>query len=146
MCSIKKRLNVENSSRGQVSTEFVITVAFSLLMIIPLSVLLFEHGSKTYDDISMNQGGLIARKITDSANSVYYLGHPSSVTLKVYMPEGIENINITGRNIIILLQSDKSIVSTANVNLTGSLKRDPGLRFIKITALENKVNITDDIR
>ncbi|MCK5283735.1 MAG: hypothetical protein KAK00_10120 [Nanoarchaeota archaeon] len=130
--------------RGQVSIEFVITVGFALLMIIPLTIVLYEHITKTNEGIYNNQAGLIARKIADSANSVYYIGHPTTKTLDVYMPEHIDLINITGREIIFKLSTGQEIVSMSNVNLTGSLLPASGRRRIKISALENMVNISED--
>lgn len=131
--------------RGQVGIEFVITVGFALLILIPLSVLLYEHTAKTYEDVNNNQAGLIVRKVVDNANSVYYLGHPSTVTLKVYMPEDIEVVNITGREITFRLDNGGDVVGIANVNLTGSLSAESGLKYIKIAAMENYVNITEDV-
>jgi hypothetical protein len=131
--------------RGQISIELVITVGFAFLIIIPLALLLYQHTSQTRDEISNNQAGLIARKITDTANSVYYLGYPSTVTLKVYMPETIETITLNSRSIIFLLQDDIEIVSTANVNLTGNIPARSGLMHIRIAALEDIVNITEDV-
>lgn len=111
-----------------------------------MTVLLYEHTAKTYEDVNNNQAGMIARKITDNANSVYYIGHPSTITLKVYMPEDIESINITGKNIIFKLDAERGdIVRTANVNLSGSLSAGSGLKYIKIAAMEKYVNITEDV-
>jgi hypothetical protein len=124
----------------------VITVGFAFLLIIPLSILFYEHMTSSYDDVNQNQAALIARKITDTANSVYYLGYPSSSTLKVYMPEGISVVNVTGREIVFIADSGSQIVSVANVNLTGSLSPGSGLRYIRISALENIVNVTEDAR
>ncbi len=129
--------------RGQISTELVITVGFALLMIIPLTLLLYEHGTKTYDEVNNNQAGLIARKITDTSNDVYYLGYPSAVTLKMFFPEHVSLINITSREIFFTFENNVVVSSAANVNLTGSIKQSSGLRYIRIAAFENYVNISD---
>ncbi len=127
------------------SIEFVITVGFAMLMIIPLTLLLYEHTTTTYEDVNNNQAGLIARKITDTANAVYFLGQPSTITIKVFMPDDISSINITGRELVMVSETSSEIVSIADINLTGSLSASSGLRFIKISALENQVNISDDV-
>jgi hypothetical protein len=136
--------------RGQVSIEFVITVGFALLMIIPITIIAYEHISETYYDVNNNQAGLIARKITDNANSVYYLGYPSSVTMKVYMPENIQSINVSGREVIFNLEKGTEVVSAANVNLSGKISPSSGLRYIRISALKYNtnnswVNISEDV-
>lgn len=132
--------------RGQVSVEFVITVGFAMLFIIPLTILLYQYTSQTHEDVSLNQAGLIARTVTDAANEVYYLGHPSTLTVKVFMPEYIEKVNLSGRNIIFTSYTGFDIVSTANVNLTGSVSPNSGLRLIQVTAYDNFVNVTDNVQ
>ena len=131
--------------RGQSSIELLLTVGFAFLIIIPLTLLLYEHTTTTRDEINNNQAGLIARKITNTANSVYYLGYPSTMTLKVFMPENLEKINITNREIVFILDGGSEIVRMANANLTGSLEARSGLMHIRIAALENLVNITEDV-
>ena len=133
--------------RGQLSIEFVITVGFALLMIIPLTILMYEQMTNAYKDVNGNQAFLIARRITDAANSVYYLGYPSTVTLRVYMPEGIKSINITRTEIAFVMETKSDIVSSAKVNLTGSLTSSSGSKYIKIAAIEltNLVNISEDV-
>ena len=131
--------------KSQISMELVITFGFAILLLLPLTVLMYQHTSETYEKVNNNQASLIARKITDSSNSVYYLGYPTTVTLKVYMPSDIRKINITGREVIFTLRNGQEIVSTANMNLTGSLEPHSGLRYIRISALEKKVNITQNV-
>ena len=60
------------------------------------------------------------------------------------MPEGIDSVNITGRELIFNLDTGSEIVSTSNVNLTGQLSPSSGLKYIKISALANIVNISED--
>jgi len=135
----------KHSKKGQVSVEYIITVGFALMIIIPLTILLFEHGTKTQEEININQAGLIARKIADTADSVYYIGYPTETVLKVYMPEHIENISTTGREFVIKFEGGNEIVSLSVVNLTTTLKPRSGLMLIRISALEKLVNITEDV-
>ncbi|MBD3163925.1 hypothetical protein GF323_01885 [Candidatus Woesearchaeota archaeon] len=132
-----------DKKRGQISIELVITIAFAFLITALLTVLLYEHSYSSYNDVNNNQAALIARKITDSADSMYYLGYPSSTTLKVYMPENIEYISIYQREVVFRMESGSEIVSTAKTNLTGNLSSSSGLRYIKISAMDNNVKIQD---
>jgi len=83
--------------RGQFATEYLVVVGFILLLVFPLSLIAFEHITSTYEDVNNNQVGIIARKITDGSNSVYYMGYPSAQTVRVYMPAGISSIRVNGR-------------------------------------------------
>ena len=130
--------------RGQISIELVLTFGFALLAIIPLTILLYDHTSEGYEDVNNNQAGVIARRITDTANSIYYMGHPSSTTLKVYLPENIFNISMNGRELVFKLDSGNEIVATANVNLSGEINPSSGIKYIRISAMQQFVNITDE--
>ena len=129
--------------RGQISIELVLTVGFALVMIIPLTILLYEHNTNTQRDINGNQAHLIARKITDVADSVYYMGYPSTQTIKVYMPRQIDSINITDREITMFLDDGNEIVSSSKINLSGTVSPSSGLRLIQISAEEDYVKIED---
>ena len=132
--------------RGQVSVEFVITIGFAFLMLIPIMVIFYEHNIKSNQEVNANQAGLIARKITDTSNSVYYLGHPTALTIKTYMPDGVESISITGKEVVFRLSTGQDVVSISNVNLTGNISTSPGLKNIRISALVNKVNVSEDVK
>lgn len=131
--------------RGQISIELVITIGFALLIIIPLTLLLYEYTIQRNQEINSNQAGLIARKITDAADSVYYIGYPTTKSLKIYMPEDIESINISGRTIIFRLTTGLEEVSVANINLTGYISPTSGRKHLIVSALEYMVNISEDV-
>ena len=146
-CNFSKGVRkLRSPTRGQVSMELILTFSFAILIISFLAIVFYEHTVTTNIDINSNQAGLIARKIADTASSVYYLGAPSTVALQVYMPENIKNITMQDREIVFTLDSGSEIIGLAKINLTGTLSPESGLRNIRISALDQKVNISDDDR
>ncbi len=132
--------------RGQFSVEFLTVFGFVFLMTIPLIVLFFDQSGLIQDSIASNQIRNIAIKITDKSETVYYLGEPSKITLKVHFPEHIEYVNISKRSVIFGYRTSSNslqqIVSTARVNVTGSLSSSPGTHYIEIESMGGVVSIT----
>jgi hypothetical protein len=128
--------------RGQVSIEFVATVGFAFLMIVPLTILFYEHTTESYDEVNANQAGILAQKIADTADPVYFLGHPSSVTFKANVPDNVKSIRMQGREIIMNMTGGSEVVGLSRINLTGNLTAGSGIRYIRITALDDRVNVS----
>ena len=132
--------------RGQVSVEFITIFGFVFLMNIPLIILFFDQSGAVQDAIAGNHLRNIAIKVTDKAETVYYLGEPSKTTLKTQFPERIEYINITSRIIIFGYRTAKNhiqeIISVSQVNLTGNISNNPGIHYIVIESSGDVVSIS----
>jgi uncharacterized protein (UPF0333 family) len=132
--------------RGQVSIEFITIFGFVFLMMIPLIIVFFDQSQSVQDAISQNHLRNVAIKMTDKAETVYYLGEPSRTTIKAYFPEKIESVNITSRTIIFNFRTYKntisSITSTALVNISGNISSEPGLHYIEIKSVGEGVSIS----
>jgi uncharacterized protein (UPF0333 family) len=134
------------SIKAQISMEYMLVIAFSLLMILPIILIYGMERQSVNVEITSRQVENIAKKVVDSAETVYYLGKPAKTTLKVYMPQRIENIQIINNTIIFYYQSFDSVAQypqTANVNITGNISKGPGFQSIKIIACDEYVNITN---
>jgi hypothetical protein len=121
--------------RGQVSIEYMIILGFVVLALVPLTLVYFSYSTETKQQIIDSQVNQIERKIVDSAEAVYYLGELSRTTIKVYIPENIVSVNITGRTINFRIKSVAGISDTvvlASVNMTGSINPNSGIKLISI--------------
>lgn len=131
---------------AQVSMEYMMVVGFSLLMIIPIISIYGIERQSINNQVNAKQAGNIAKKIVDSAETVYYLGKPAKTTLKVYMPNNVEEIIISNQEIVFKVRFGKlvsDVVGTSQVNLTGNLSITHGIQYIDIAADEYVVNITN---
>ena len=132
--------------RGQVSVEFITIFGFVFLMTIPLIVIFFDQTGSVQDAIAGNHLRNIAIKVTDKAETMYYLGEPSRTTVKTQFPERIEYINITSRIIIFGYRTAKNnlqeILSVSQVNLTGNISTNPGIHYIVIESSGDVVSIS----
>jgi|SaaInlStandDraft_4_1057021.scaffolds.fasta_scaffold46982_2 uncharacterized protein (UPF0333 family) len=122
--------------RGQASMEFLVIVGFVFLMIIPLVIIFLEQSAYVKDAISQNHIRNIAVKLTDKAETVYYLGGSSKTTIKALFPKGIEDVNLTGKSITFWFRNSennlRSITSVCAINITGNISVKPGVHLIQI--------------
>ena len=133
--------------RGQISVEFITIFGFILIMIIPLITIFFDQSSSVQDKVTMNHLRNVAIKLTDKAEEVYYLGEPTKMTIKAFLPEMIESINITQRTITFRYKTLKNtlndMTSVSLVNITGNISSEPGIHYIEVEASGGEVSIRD---
>ena len=131
--------------KGQASMEFMIIIGFMLTILIPLSILYYQHVSNMNTDVKAEQLQKVANEIVDKAEEVYYLGSPSKITIKAYIPNDVKDIKIGSNEINFKLKTSSGIsdiFAVSKVNITGSIENKEGIRTITIQAEDNNVRIT----
>lgn len=115
--------------------EYVIIVGFILVIMIPLILIFYEYTSSTNDQVITSQVDMIAKKVVDSAESVYYLGEPSKTRIKVYMPTNVEDIIIYNKEIVFKVKTRSGITDISqlsSVNISGNISATKGIHYISI--------------
>ena len=133
--------------KSQVSVEYMFVMGFAALMTIPLLLIYYTYTADSADSVASGQAMQIARKIVDSAESVYYLGKPSQTTLKLNFPDKIESTNLSNREVVFRMATQAGItdiVQISSVNLSGSLPTTEGIHIVTIKADEGYVRITSN--
>jgi len=131
--------------RGQVSFEYLILVGFVTIIIVGIMGVALFYTSSSKDSVKITQVNNFANKIISNAESVYYAGEPSKATITTYLPEGVAAIDITENTLLITLQlsTGTSVIGfDGNVNITGSINPNQGVKKIEILAQEDGVLIT----
>lgn len=133
--------------KSQVSMEFLVVFSFVFLMILPLILIYFDQLFNLQDKISENQIRNIAIKIVDKAESVYFMGEPSQLTLSVYFPENIVSVNISNNSLFFNYLTKEnvlhSIYYSTKINLTGNLSAKSGIHKILIKSENGVVHISE---
>ncbi len=127
---------------GQISIEYMAIVGFVTVVLILLLGISNYYSTGTQDQIAVNQVDQIAKQVIDAAESVYYWGEPSKNTIKVFMPEKVELINITTNEITFVVKTtngNSDIAYSSSVNLTGSIQKTQGIHYINVEAKEGYV-------
>ena len=134
---------MKNKKKGQVSVEFITIFGFVFLMTIPLIIIFFDQTGSVKDSIASNQIRNIAIKLSDKAETVYYLGIPSKTTVKAHFPDNIEYITLSDRTIIFGYKDYNNnmheIVAVSLVNITGNISTEPGTHYIEVESLGDVV-------
>ena len=130
------------SNKSQISMEYMLIIGFSTFIIIVLLIIAQTYSSEINDQIITNQLDRVAKEIVNNAESLYYFGDPSSITIRAYIPSNIKDIDIIGNEITFTVrtkQGDTDMSYPSNVNLEGNISVSYGYRDIEITAREGYV-------
>lgn len=131
--------------RSQYATEYLFVVTFSALIMIPAIAFLVNEYSDVQYSISTNQAYAVARKISDSAMKVYYLGEGSSTTLTVVIPQNVILASLQNNEVLFRISSKGmpvDVYSVSEVNLTGTLPSSPGTYKITLVSKGDEVQVS----
>jgi hypothetical protein len=126
----------------QSSMEFMVVIGFALLMITPVIIMYSTQRNDINDRVNSNQAFQIARKIVDSAESVYYFGEPSKTTIRVFIPRNVVAFNISRYEVIVKVRTQAGvaeIVQVSKVNISGDIPPNYGVYDIEVVAKGNYV-------
>jgi hypothetical protein len=132
------------NKKAQIGMEYMTLVVFIMAIILPLLMLHHSQYEGTNEQIRGNQADQIARKVIDAAESVYYLGEPSKTTVKVYVPQMIENITISNQEIVFSMRTRLGIdqvVRYSPIQINGSITPSHGIKYITIESKGSYVQI-----
>jgi hypothetical protein len=131
--------------RAQVSVEYMILVGFLLVITIPLILVYNSQYKGTNEQIISNQAYQLGQKIVDTAESIYYLGQPSKTTLKIYIPNQIQNISIGSNEIVFNVMVSGGIdqvVKVSSVPINGTIQSSSGIHYVMFQSVGSYVNIS----
>lgn len=131
--------------KGQISTEYLIVVGFIVFVVLLILGAAFLYSSQIGDSMQTRQIEQFANKIISSAESVKYAGEPSKSTISVYLPSRVTGIQIIGKELVIdfTVSSGLNRVSyLSKVQMNGTILSTSGIKRIRITALQDSVDIT----
>lgn len=123
------------TSKAQVAMEYLIIIGFVTIVTIPLVLIFQTHSQETREGITSTQIYHISKKVADGAETVFYLGEPSRLTIKSYFPENIDSITLGSNEIVFKLKKkngfDEIVVYTP-INITGNLSTHQGVHYLNI--------------
>lgn len=133
-----------NNRKSQISMEYILVTAFSLLIAIPLVLLFFQQSQSFNDEVSVQQANKVLDEILVASKTVYYLGEPSQKTINVYFPQYISGAEFGYGYLSLEINTSLSsyrIYRYAAINFTGNITTTPGLHVLRILAENNSVYI-----
>jgi|TARA_B100000315_G_scaffold51441_1_gene45914 hypothetical protein len=130
--------------KGQSALEYLMIIAIALGIIVPTAYLFFRYSSESNVEIVDSQITRIGRNIIDAAESVYFSGEGSKITLEINMPKEVSAISILeGRELVFKIDSQISAtgetetVFFSSVPIRGDLSSlaGSGLKKVRIIAV-----------
>jgi len=136
------------SKRGlaQVSMEFFIVVLFAFLIIVPVTFYFLRESQSSANEVNIAQISKIGRTIAANAETVYAFGEPTTFTLRVYMPPGVESIYFNNTDIYFVVNNNGLITTISerlSMNVSGNINNYVGLHRIRLQAVNNSVVISE---
>jgi len=150
------------TKRGQISVEYLIVIGFVVFIVIGILGISFFYASGIRDRIKTTQLDNFVNKILSSAESVYFAGEPSKITITAYLPAGVTSIQVlqeppnSGEYVILISIETGSglttIAYTSDVPLTATsepceeevITCSEGLKKLQITASSGEVSISQE--
>ncbi len=128
--------------KAQVAFEFMVMVMVLLAFIIPIWAYVSNVQQSAIQELSASYAKNAINNIADTANLLYSQGPPAKAALKIYIPEGIENVNITGSNIMFTMSATGNTLSAVSMApLNGTLPMQTGTYFIILEATTDFVQV-----
>ncbi|MBI2675303.1 MAG: hypothetical protein HYX24_02505 [Candidatus Aenigmarchaeota archaeon] len=131
--------------KGQAATEMLAIVALVLAFLIPVWYYVSTLQASTAAELTQSYAESAVSRLAKAADSVFSQGKPAKIRMDVYIPKGVENISINGRNIIVALRTGQSISNFSETSispLNGSLPTREGTYKVSVEAFDNVVQIS----
>ena len=131
--------------RGQTAFEYMIIAIFILAFLTPIWIYLFQVQLQMNDEFAISYAKNAAAQIAKKSDLVYSQRMDAKVKIEVYIPRGVEEINITGNEVNIRVNSRSGYVdvfATSIAQLQGNLPTNEGLYWVSLKAEGDYVNVT----
>jgi hypothetical protein len=133
--------------KAQVSFEYMMVFGLAIAFAIPVWLYVTSLQQDTGQELSLSYAKNAVNQITSSADLVYGQGPPAKVRLNVYIPSGIEAMNISDRTVNLRMRVSagfSDVFSSSVANLSGTVPTEEGMYWIKVESMGSYVNISTD--
>ncbi len=131
---------------GQISIEYLIIVGFISFIVLVVVGLALYYSSTIRDSIGSNEVSDYASKIVSAAESVYYSGEPSKLTVSAYLPQETREVEILDNTLVVSYTTragTAKIGVVSRVPINGVLTSYPGIHKISVVAQADGVEVSE---
>lgn len=130
--------------KSQTAIEFMIIIGVLLVIIVPLSTYIWRQNEVS---TRSRQAEIAADTIASTAENIYAQGPGATTTISIYFPFGYNysRSNLTKNQVRIGYYTGTaygSAVRYTRANITGSLPKDSGYKWLKFELINGFVNVT----
>jgi hypothetical protein len=131
--------------RGQAGIEYMIIIGFITFTVISIFGLAMVYSGQIKDKVKLNQAEAFATQLINSAETVFFAGEPSKTTVRLYLPEGIENITFESDYLVITARvssGENRRAFQSKVPIQGSVSSTEGIKKLTLEAKESYVQVS----
>jgi hypothetical protein len=113
----------ESRAKAQAAIEYFVIASMVMMFMIPLWVYVASTQQSTTYELSLSYTQNAAKQIADASSLVYSQGAPAKINIKVYIPSGVENVSITDKTIIFMVDTGPQVSEvwyTSSATMTGA--------------------------
>lgn len=132
--------------RGQIGIEYMILIGFLTFAIMAVLALAIFYSGQIKDKIKLNQIEKFATQLVNFAESVFFSGEPSKTTVRLYLPEGVTDININQNYIIFtsrVSEGENIRGFKSRVPINGTISTGEGIKTLTLTATNDYLLIEE---
>lgn len=118
--NLKTQNSKRGTSRGQASTEMLVTVSTILVFTIPIILLLFALSQYGQEYTAISQAHATVRIISDSINTVYIQGPGAEKSLLVGIPGNADLLKVENGEVSMVLRTSGGTYEASNPLLTNA--------------------------
>ena len=131
--------------KAQTAFEYMIIAIFILAFLTPIWIYISQLQAQTNDEFALSYAKNTVTQIAKKADLIYSQRMDAKVKIEVYIPRGVQEINITGNEInmrVNSLSGPVDVFATSIAQLQGNLPLQEGLYRVLIKAEGDYVNVT----
>jgi uncharacterized protein (UPF0333 family) len=131
--------------KAQTAMEYLLIVGIALALVTPIWIYVTSFEGRSAEQLSLSYAQVAVDRLADSADLVYSQGPPARLRLKVHVPSGIEEVNITQRTAIFRMSfgsGTTDVYAVSQSDLQGSLPAREGNYWVDVEAFDGYVNIS----
>ena len=131
--------------RAQAGVEYMIIIGFVTFAVMAILVIATVYSGLIKDKIKINQLEKFSMQVINHAESVFFAGEPSSATVRLFLPQGVSEIQVDPGGLLVTVSTstgDNVLFFNSRVPLEGIISVGEGIRTIKIEAKSDHVLIS----
>ena len=131
---------------GQSSVEYFVIAIMVLMFMVPIWTYIATTQQQTSGELSLSYAKNAVKQIADSSSLVYSQGYPAKINIKVYIPDGVENITINDKIITFYVRTGSQrteVWYTSNAPMQGSatIPTNEGYYYLDVISQDTYVEI-----